>query len=362
MSLEAVLEGLNSEFELAFAAGAEIRNRRWSSLPVGKWCSQSGVQYHWLAPESSRVSFLRETLNEDSWDLVMLNSFFDREFSVPLLWMRRLGLLPKVPVVLSPRGEFAPGALSLKPLRKQAYLQAVRAFRLVEDVWFHATAEHEHRHIAAQGFSCAGILDAPDTVMLSPPPPHLEGAPRAARSAVHLVFLGRITPVKNIDFAIRCLASVETPVVFDIFGPRQDEAYWNKCEAQIASLPDHVKVRYRGAIEHDKVADILCDYDLFFMPSLGENFSHSIHEALSVGLPVLISDRTPWRGLVEKRAGWDLPLGDPVPFAEAITSYAQTTGAARQALARSARCYVEQRHAENDSMKRTSEMFRIAIG
>jgi len=41
-----------------------------------------------------------------------------------------------------------------------------------------------------------------------------------------------------------------------------------------------------------------------------ESFGHAIFEALAVGCPVLISDRTPWKNLQEKKAGWDLPLSD----------------------------------------------------
>jgi glycosyltransferase involved in cell wall biosynthesis len=41
--------------------------------------------------------------------------------------------------------------------------------------------------------------------------------------------------------------------------------------------------------------EILHKYDLFILPTLNENFGHSIVESLSVGTPVLISDNTPWR-------------------------------------------------------------------
>jgi glycosyltransferase involved in cell wall biosynthesis len=49
-------------------------------------------------------------------------------------------------------------------------------------------------------------------------------------------------------------------------------------------------------------------YHLFFMPSGSECFGHVILEALTVGLPVLISDNTPWKNLTERKAGWDIPI------------------------------------------------------
>lgn len=52
----------------------------------------------------------------------------------------------------------------------------------------------------------------------------------------------------------------------------------------------------------------MSEHDLLLMPTLGENFGHVIPEALISGCPVLISDRTPWRELESKKAGWDIPL------------------------------------------------------
>ena len=87
-------------------------------------------------------------------------------------------------------------------------------------------------------------------------------------------------------------------------------AYWHECQAKIAVLAANVRVKYWGEIEHDKVGQVFAEHDLFLFPTLGENYGHVIHEALAVGCPVLISDQTPWRGLEEQGAGWDMPLED----------------------------------------------------
>jgi hypothetical protein len=41
-------------------------------------------------------------------------------------------------------------------------------------------------------------------------------------------------------------------------------------------------------------------------------------EAMCTGLPLLISDRTPWHDLERQHVGWDLPLNDLSAFTRTI--------------------------------------------
>ncbi len=59
-------------------------------------------------------------------------------------------------------------------------------------------------------------------------------------------------------------------------------------------------------------------YHALLMPSLTENFSYTVLESLQAGIPVLISDQTPWRDLQSQRVGWDLPLEDLSTWAAAL--------------------------------------------
>jgi glycosyltransferase involved in cell wall biosynthesis len=140
----------------------------------------------------------------------------------------------------------------------------------------------------------------------------LEGEP------LRLVFLSRIVPMKNLDFALRVLSKVSVSVSFHIFGPIEDESYWKVCETFIADLPPNVVVRYEKEVNHAEVLTILEAHDLFFLPTRGENYGHVIMESLSVGTPVLIADTTPWRNLEQAGVGWELPLDNEQIFADKI--------------------------------------------
>jgi glycosyltransferase involved in cell wall biosynthesis len=120
--------------------------------------------------------------------------------------------------------------------------------------------------------------------------------------------------MKNLLFALKVLRTVSGEVTFDIYGPLENKEYWNECEKVIGTMPHNIRVRYMGSLEHQRVLDVFAKNDLFFLPTLGENYGHVICEALSAGCPVLISDQTPWRDLHEKGVGWDIPLTDAETF------------------------------------------------
>src|SRR3546814_8414185 len=72
------------------------------------------------------------------------------------------------------------------------------------------------------------------------PFPLLPRHERAAEGPLRITFLSRISPMKNLLFCLETLARVHVPVVFTIYGPREDHEYWQRCEAAITALPSHV--------------------------------------------------------------------------------------------------------------------------
>lgn len=352
-SLRFLRIGLRETFEVRVLACDSSRSDE------SGWIVDDGGLVQCLSGGWISARGLGRVLRQTPHDVLMLNSFFDYRFSIPLLIMRKIGLIPRRPTIVSPRGEFAAGALSLKSRRKRAWLALVRALGLTRDIWLHATAAHERNDIERLGLLCRGILEAPNASHLGDLP--TAPAPRPAGAPLRVASLGRVTPVKNLHYALDVLSQVAHPVHFDIYGPLVDPDYAARLEQQFDKLPDHITARLVGKLPHEEVAQTLAGHDLFFMPTMGENFGHAINEALGSGLPVLISDTTPWRGLVAADAGWDLPLGTPERFVAAIEEMAAMAPHAVARLRAGARALAERNSAASNAIAANQSMISTVL-
>ena len=279
---------------------------RWTTLPGGEkvwYASRSGIN----------DTVWKQLLEQKSWDAVYINGIYSRWFSVaPLRLSKRMGLLRVVAV----RGMLASGAMRFGRLKKRLFLFAAGLLGFFRNVRFQATNAEEANDIRRWIASDADVRIVPNLPRRMSDIVHTVAEKHSG--GVKLISVARIAVEKNTLLAIEALQHVRGEVRFDLYGPVYDEAYWDKCQQAIDRLPSHVKVLHHGPLPSDQVASVLAAHHALFMPSAGENFGHTMLEALLQGLPLLISDRTPWRGLETLGAGWDLPLDRPAGFTEAV--------------------------------------------
>ena len=282
----------------------------YTTVQTGTW-NAVGMAQVFYTPRFT-LSEMRRLADELRPDAIYFNGFFSTS-SVLGMVKRRLGGFRGVPVILAARGDLAGGALGLKSAKKRLYIRLANTLGLYQNLLWHASSEREKaemlRELDAFDVSEKQIHVAPD-LGFGYEQLRAAGSPKKIPGEAAFVTVGRITRMKNLPFTIDRLGELKGKMSLDIFGPLEDRELWAECETKIKTLPGNVAVRYHGAIDPASVIGELATRHFFILPTLGENYGHVIIEGASAGCPVVISNRTQWLGLAEKKVGWDVPLED----------------------------------------------------
>ena len=358
------VEWLGDEFAFYVLAGdRDFKDSQpYSGVRPGEWTPVGKAQVRYLTPDERRFGALGRVIAGTGYDLLYVNSFFAPMCAKTVL-LHGLRRIPRDrPLLLNPRGEFNPGSLGHKGLKKRAYLTLIHALNLAGDIHWQAASEGELANIRRE---FPGLRRDPARGMVVPNlPRRLDGEPpapavREPGQPLRIAFLSRVARTKNLHYALQVLADVRSPVQFDIYGPREDPAYWDECQALMAALPGHVQAAYRGEVTPEAVVETLSAYHLFYLPTRGESYGHVIWEALYAGCLPLISDRTPW---TLDGIGWTLPLDEPARFGAAIDAAAQFTPDEQRQRARSAQELARQSARPAAVLDANRAMFRALLG
>ncbi len=313
-------EAMGNEFEFRIVTSDRdmLDTQPYKNIAPNTWNQVGKAFVYYVSKNNNNLTHLCKIIRETTYDSLYLNSLFDVTYSLlPLLASRFIHTKEK-PIIIAPRGELSPGALKLKYWKKKPYLAITRALNIYQNIFWHASTNDEAQFIIEQFSSMCQTIVAKNLPATSAKTLPLTTRTSNFNEPLKIVFLSRISKKKNLDFALRTLLECQIKVQFDVWGTIEDTVYWAECEKLIESLPNCVNVYYKGIADHANVHNILSKYDLFFLPTHGENYGHVIVEALSSGTPVLLSNHTPWRNLEQAGVGWDLPLNNTKAFLDAI--------------------------------------------
>ncbi|HYW76113.1 MAG TPA: glycosyltransferase family 4 protein [Gammaproteobacteria bacterium] len=360
-----VVDQLGDEFDFRIITRDRdvLDDAPYPGVNVDDWNSVGKASVFYASPGMLGLRRVARFIRNTPHDVVYLNSFFDPRFTVFPLMARRLGMISRaVPFVIAPRGEFSEGALALKARKKKLYLSVAHALGMYDRLRWQASSMHEAEDIRrVMGAKAREVVVAPDLPAVQVKRSECTGH-LTRKAALKVIFLSRVTPKKNLEFALRTLGHVKANVEFNIFGPIEDAAYWGACQRLIRALPKNVSVGYQGSVEPAKVPEAFAGHDLFFLPTLGENYGHVIPEALSAGLPVLISDTTPWRDLEREKLGWSLPLGHgEAEFAKHIDKLAAMPLETRRSWSVAIRQKIGEKLSSHELIEANRELFQAAL-
>jgi len=289
-------------------------DKEYSDIKPNEWIGSKDGKYTIYYLNNPNKPLLLNIIKETSPDYIYINSMFSFYFSILPIYLKYVGSINSK-LIITPRGMLHQGALKYKSFKKNLYLFALNLFQVDRHLIFQATDFQEQKDILRYFPNAINTLTIPNFIL------HNQKAYEPIQKDIgilKLVFISRVSAKKNLLFLLQILQHVDLNIDLTLVGPIEDPIYWSKCKNLIEQSPVNTNIRYAGSVASSEVSVLLNTHHAFVLPSYGENFGHSIYEALSHGRPVLISNNTPWRNLEEKNVGWDIELGNKKKWIETI--------------------------------------------
>lgn len=280
----------------------DINSNNWNQL-------NENTRVYYFSDDHLRIKNIKNLIRKTNFDIAYINGIYSWYFSIlPLLLLKR-----STRIIVSARGMLNPQAFTSKKLKKKVYLKVAKSLGLFQKVIFQATNGDEEIFVKKEIGRNVQVVVAPNF------PRKIHGfenkSVQKTPGEIRLINVARISKEKGTLYLIELFLQFHHGnIELDLYGPIYDTEYWEQCKTAIFKLPKNVQVTYKGILKSEEVPSTLVSYHFFIMTTEGENFGHSILEALSVGLPVIISDQTPWRNLSLKKVGWDISMKDKKYF------------------------------------------------
>jgi len=307
-SVNNLVRSLEGELDIYVLTGDRDLNdpAKYAGVLFDHWQKIGGHHRFYLSNESmfSVLSEFRKSENLTFY----FNSFFSIRFTIiPLIWLWLNGKLPNV--VLAPRGMLGRGALTLKRSKKTLFIYLFKLLGLHRKIRFHSTDRSETKDMITVFGEQSKIIEVTNI------PVSVAFDSKRKTEKVSFLFASRISPKKNLEFLIDSFLSAQVNGSLNIYGTKDDEQYAKNC---FKKSKQSAEIKIFDPVKPDLLLDIYRASDFFVLPTLNENFGHSIIEALACGTPVIISDQTPWNDLEEFGAGWVIPLEDRVRWEQVL--------------------------------------------
>lgn len=300
-TLEALVKAAPENFQSwVIAPNRDLGSSEDLDVPVNSWSSVSNVAIKYIR-EYRLVEAFRQIQSTKflSPDLIYVNSFSHPVFALIPYFLFQVRNWHKAVLVVAPRGEMDPNALEVKGFAKSTLIKLLKISGFAKKMTWQASNEREAIHIKDVWGPDAKIIIREDETSL----PFEADGPTKHKEPLRFGFVSRIVPNKGVLEAIEAVNELTTPVVLDIYGPEEDEAYVSRCKQIADKAPQNCTINFNGPIDHSKVRETLASFDAFVFPTYFENFSHAIAESLSVSTPVISPDTTPWTKVLASGGG-----------------------------------------------------------
>lgn len=270
--------------------------KTFEKISVNQWTKFNGFNVCYLKNNNFSFSNIMKFSKNIQTSILICGVF--NNYVIKTLILKKIGFINKKINIL-PMGSFSKGAIEIKKTKKYIYFFILRLFNLLKNVDWIVSSEFEKNDLISIFPSIKNIKILSDL----PNKPNSNILLKTSSENLKVIFLSRISPKKNLDYAIKIISQIKFNLEFNIYGNIEDVFYWNQCLLLLNSLPKNIKWNYFGHILPAEVDKAFQTNDVFIFPTKGENFGHVIFEALSNGCIPLISDQTPWNDINDFSCG-----------------------------------------------------------
>ena len=215
-----------------------------------------------------------------------------------------------VPYIVTIHGELNEWNLQQKRLKKQIYMTAIQRGILQKSAALHAITQAESNRIRQleietpvamipNGTHTEEFENLPDRSQFVSRYPELE-------NRLIVLFLGRIQQKKGLDILAQAfgnLVRTRHDVRLVVAGPDEDNTL-TEIKTILKSQGALEKAVFPGMLTGEQKLEALSAADIFALTSYSEGFSVALLEALSAGLPLVITDECNFPEVGDSRAGF----------------------------------------------------------
>ena len=216
-SISNIISALNDRYEFyVVCLSNDIGENRYKDVISNRWTKIHGANVLYIDKYFVPFALSLKQLRIVKPDIVYFNSLLDPFFTfLQLIYYHRKAKK----VIIAPRGELSEGALSLSKLRKLLYLTVFNAFFSPNKLTWHATSDFESNQISKNLFVDRYRIYIANNLYYDQGIKNKFVNQVKKSNRLSVVFLSRISPVKNLGYFLDILNGCNLRIKFDIYGP-----------------------------------------------------------------------------------------------------------------------------------------------